>query len=115
MSLLMDSRQNWSSSTTETRKAFGIRTPAVRSTGRLQHVVAPERERPKMRQRRHLGNAGRGKSWLIPRADFFGRAQRMTPGNVDAPTLWSRPRAPLATNRAVQVHGLGITWRRPNL
>src|ERR1700730_1993343 len=56
ISLLMESRKNRSSSTTETRKAFGIRTPAVRPPyGHLQHVVEPACECRNLRQRVPLG------------------------------------------------------------
>jgi hypothetical protein len=45
MSLLMDSRKNGSSSTTDTNNAFGIRPPAVRSNLAIRappnNVVAP--------------------------------------------------------------------------
>jgi hypothetical protein len=66
ISLLMESRKNRSSSTTEIRKAFGIRTPAIHSPPRRNVTTVT------CAKGATGGNPASGKLWLIPRANFAG-------------------------------------------
>src|SRR5215475_7260870 len=67
MSLRMDSRKNWSSSTIETNDAVGTCPPAVHANppyGPPDNAIAPARQFTKVRQECRWGNARTDKLWL---------------------------------------------------
>src|SRR5260370_18976330 len=111
ISLLMESQKNRSSSTTETREAFGIRTPTISLSPvrRLQHVVALGCKCRNLRQRLPLGQWHQQVHFGLSHAQFVPSAQGMPPMWVGVNFGLYRLR-PSAPNRAVQAHSVGIGY-----
>src|ERR1700728_1133868 len=84
MSLLMDSRKKWSSSTTETNGAFGMQPPGVRSSspyGRFKKcrssplpTLHPRTPEGQSYRRVNVSLGSGGKLWVYNAENIFRRA-----------------------------------------